>query len=145
MSDVIIGSREEFNLTEYLPEENDVADYEIAEKYLGFGNQIVIIKHGKKGSVAYGADKEAFKVDSYKIKLLKSFGGGDAYASAFIYGLLEGWSLSDSLRHGTAHAAMVVASHSCSEAMQDAVAIDAFIQEHAAEQVITPVEWKIVL
>jgi 5-dehydro-2-deoxygluconokinase len=33
MSDVIIGSREEFNLTEYLPEENDVADYEIAEKY----------------------------------------------------------------------------------------------------------------
>lgn len=93
MSDVIIGSREEFNLTEYLPEENDVADYEIAEKYLNYGNQIVIIKHGKKGSVAYGADKEAFKVDSYKIKLLKSFGGGDAYASAFIYGLLEGWSL----------------------------------------------------
>lgn len=58
MSDVIIGSREEFNLTEYLPEENDVADYEIAEKYLNYGNQIVIIKHGKKGSVAYGADKE---------------------------------------------------------------------------------------
>ena len=126
MSDVIIGSREEFNLTEYLPEENDVADYEIAEKYLNYGNQIVIIKHGKKGSV-------------------KSFGGGDAYASAFIYGLLEGWSLADSLRHGTAHAAMVVASHSCSEAMQDAPAIDAFIQEHAAEQVITPVEWKVVL
>lgn len=145
MSDVIIGSREEFNLTEYLPEENDVADYEIAEKYLNYGNQIVIIKHGKKGSVAYGANKEAFKVDSYKIKLLKSFGGGDAYASAFIYGLLEGWSLADSLRHGTAHAAMVVASHSCSEAMQDAPAIDAFIQEHAAEQVITPVEWKVVL
>lgn len=48
MSDVIIGSREEFNLTEYLPEENDVADYEIAEKYLNYGNQIVIIKHGKK-------------------------------------------------------------------------------------------------
>mgnify|MGYP005934048007 CR=1 FL=1 len=120
-------------------------NYEMAEKYLNYGNQIVIIKHGKKGSVAYGADKEAFKVDSYKIKLLKSFGGGDAYASAFIYGLLEGWSLADSLRHGTAHAAMVVASHSCSEAMQDAPAIDAFIQEHAAEQVITPVEWKVVL
>ena len=72
--------------------------------------------------------KEAFKVDSYKIKLLKSFGGGDAYASAFIYGLLEGWSLADSLRHGTAHAAMVVASHSCSEAMQDAPAIDALFK-----------------
>lgn len=144
MSDVIIGSREEFNLTEYLPEENDVADYEIAEKYLNYGNQIVIIKHGKKVSCSLYADKEAFKVGFYKIKLLKSFGGGDAYASAFIYGLLEGWSLADSFCHGTAHAAMVV-SHSCSEAMQDAPAIDAFIQEHAAEQVITPVEWKVVL
>lgn len=145
MSDIIIGSREEFNLTEYLEEDNSIADYELAEQYLGFGNKIVIIKHGKKGSVAYGADKEAFKVDSYKIKLLKSFGGGDAYASAFIYGLLEGWSLADSLRFGTAHAAMVVASHSCSEAMKSAEEIKAFIEEHHAEQVITPVEWQVKL
>lgn len=147
MSDVIIGSREEFELTEMLPKDSEaqVPDYEIAEKYIGFGNQIVIIKHGKKGSIGYSADKKAFKVDSYKIKLLKSFGGGDAYASAFIYGLLEGWGLDEALRHGTAHAAMVVASHSCSEAMQTAEAIDAFIEEHKAEQVITPVDWRTVL
>lgn len=145
MSDIIIGSREEFNLTEYLPEDNNVADHEIAEKYLNYGNQIVIIKHGKKGSVAYSKDKEAFKVDSYKVNLLKSFGGGDAYASAFIYGLLEGWSLADSLRFGTAHAAMVVASHSCSEAMKTAEEIDTFVKERTDEKVITPVDWKVVL
>lgn len=142
MSDIVIGSREEFELMENLPADHPVLDHELAEKYIGLGNQIVIIKHGKKGSIAYTADKEAFKVESYHIKLLKSFGGGDAYASAFIYGLLEGWSIDAALRYGTAHAAMVVASHSCSDAMQPVAAIDAFIEEHKAEQVITKLDWR---
>ena len=58
MSDIIIGSREEFELTEMLTEDNQVPNYEIAEKYMSFGNKIVIIKHGKKGSIAYSADKK---------------------------------------------------------------------------------------
>lgn len=142
MSDIIIGSREEFELTEMLPEDNSVKDHEIAEKYISFGNQIVIIKHGKKGSIAYSADQKSYRIDSFKIKLLKSFGGGDAYGSAFIYGLLEGWELAKALKYATAHAAMVVASHSCSDAMQSADAITAFIEEHKDEQVVTPVEWR---
>ncbi|MGL5270090.1 MAG: 5-dehydro-2-deoxygluconokinase [Selenomonadaceae bacterium] len=142
MSDIVIGSREEFELMENLPTENTVLDHELAEKYIAMGNQVVIIKHGKKGSIAYTADQQAFKVESYNIKLLKSFGGGDAYASAFIYGLLEGWRVDEALRYGTAHAAMVVASHSCSNAMQPVNAIDAFIKEHQAEQVITKLDWR---
>jgi len=142
MSDIVIGSREEFELMENLPAENKVLDHELAEKYIAMGNQVVIIKHGKKGSIAYTADKQAFKVESYNIKLLKSFGGGDAYASAFIYGLLEGWRVDEALKYGTAHAAMVVASHSCSNAMQPVEAIDAFIKEHQAEQVITKLDWR---
>lgn len=142
MSDIIIGSREEFELTEMLPENNAVQDYEIAEKYMAYGNKIVIIKHGKKGSISYSADKKAYKVDSFNIKLLKSFGGGDAYGSAFIYGLLEGWEIAEALRYATAHAAMVVASHSCSNAMQTADAIASFIAAHQSEQVITPIEWR---
>ncbi|WP_196594271.1 5-dehydro-2-deoxygluconokinase [Pectinatus sottacetonis] len=146
MSDVIMGSREEFDLTENLQYgHNKVADHEIADKYIRLGNKIVIIKHGKKGSVAYGADKKAYKVDSYKVKLLKSFGGGDAYGSAFIYGLLEHWELPQCLRCATAHAAMVVASHSCSEAMQDIKSIYKFINERKDEQVIIPVDWKVIL
>lgn len=142
MSDIIIGSREEFELTEMLPENSGVRDHEIAEKYMAYGSKIVIIKHGKKGSIAYSTGKKAFKVDSYNIKLLKSFGGGDAYGSAFIYGLLEGWELPEALRFATAHAAMVVASHSCSNAMRTADAIAAFIKEHKTEQVITPIDWR---
>ncbi len=146
MSDVVIGSRDEVNLTELLDEEaTEPADHVLAEKYIAQGNKIVIIKHGKKGSIAYTSDKKAYKVESYHIKLLKSFGGGDAYGSAFVYGLLAGWDVPDALQHGTAHAAMVVASHSCSDAMQTVEQIDAFMKEHAAERVITEIDWEAVL
>ena len=146
MADVIIGSRDEVNLTEGLDEEaTEPADYVIAEKYIEQGAKIVIIKHGKKGSIAYTADKKAYKVESYHIKLLKSFGGGDAYGSAFVYGLLAGWTVPQALQHGTAHAAMVVASHSCSDAMQTVEQIDAFMQEHKDEKVITELDWEAAL
>ncbi len=146
MSDVVIGSRDEVNLTELLDEEaTEPADHVLAEKYIAQGNKIVIIKHGKKGSIAYTSDKKAYKVESYHIKLLKSFGGGDAYGSAFVYGLLAGWDVPDALQHGTAHAAMVVASHSCSDAMQTVEQIDAFMKEHASEKVITEIDWEAVL
>jgi 5-dehydro-2-deoxygluconokinase len=146
MADVIIGSRDEINLTEGYDEvATEPADHLIADKYIAQGTKIVVIKHGKAGSIAYTADKKAYKVSSYNIKLLKSFGGGDAYGSAFVYGLLEGWSVVDSLQHGTAHAAMVVASHSCSNAMQTVEQIDAFMAEHKDEKVITEIAWEATL
>ncbi|MCH4178756.1 MAG: 5-dehydro-2-deoxygluconokinase [Megasphaera sp.] len=142
MSDVVIGSREEVDLTENIPEDSGIPDHELAEKYMAEGNKIVIIKHGKKGSIAYTADKHAYKVESYHIKLLKSFGGGDAYGSAFVYGLLSGWEVPKALQYGTAHAAMVVASHSCSDAMQTVDQINSFMEEHKAEKVITELDWR---
>ncbi len=144
MSDVVIGSREEFNLTENLPEEakTQPEDFALAEKYIAAGSKIVIIKHGKAGSIAYTAEKKAYKVSSYHIKLLKSFGGGDAYGSAFIYGLLAGWEVAEALEYATAHAAMVVASHSCSDAMQTVGQIAEFIKKHGAEKVVHPMRWE---
>ena len=50
----------------------------------------------------------------FPVKALKGFGGGDGYAAAFLYGLLEGKELLDCLEMGSAEAAMLVASHACS-------------------------------
>lgn len=144
MSDIIIGSREEFDLTEMLDDTNTVKDFEIADKYLNYGNKIVIIKHGKKGSIAYCEGENAYKVDSFSVQLLKSFGGGDAYASAFIYGILEEWDIERALEFGTASAAMVVSSHSCSGAMPKVEDIKEFI-ESKNEKVITKVDWRTIV
>lgn len=131
-SDIILGSREEYDLMESViaPGSSDQAT---ADRWLAYGNKIIVIKHGKEGSVAYTHTGGVYKVKPFPVKLLKSFGGGDAYASAFLYGLMEGWEVIDCLEFGSASAAMLVASHSCSDAMPGSEAILEFIQKAKAE------------
>lgn len=131
-SDIIIGSREEFDLTEGLMT-SDSTDSETAKRWLDYGNKIVVIKHGKEGSTAYTQDGNNYNIKPFPVKLLKSFGGGDAYASAFLYGLLEGWEIIDALEFGSASAAMLVASHSCSQDMPSVEEIKQFIKEKKEE------------
>ncbi|ACD24006.1 5-dehydro-2-deoxygluconokinase [Clostridium botulinum] len=128
-SDIVMGSREEFDLMESLIVKEKSTDEESAKRWLGFGNKIVVIKHGKEGSTAYTNDRKSYKIKPFPVKLLKSFGGGDAYASAFIYGILEEWDIMDALEFGSASAAMLVASHSCSEDMPTVKEINEFIKE----------------
>ena len=132
-SDIIMGSREEFDLMENLIVDGSSSDEETAKRWFDYGNKIVVIKHGKDGSTAYANDGKSFKIKSFPVKLLKSFGGGDAYGSAFMYGLLENWDLIDALELGSASAAMGVASHSSSKDMPTLEAIKAFIKEKKDE------------
>lgn len=127
-SDIILGSREEFDLTEAL-EGVCSSDEDSAARWFGYGNRIVIIKHGKEGSVAYLSDGSAYKVKPFPVKMLKGFGGGDGYASAFIYSLLQGRSVPEALEFATASASMLVSAHSCSAAMPSAQAVREFIDK----------------
>lgn len=133
MSDIIIGSREEFDLMEALVDPENTSDQVTADRWFGYNSKIVVIKHGKDGSFGYTSGDEAYKVSSFPVKLLKSFGGGDAYASAFLYGLLEGWDVGRSLELGSASAAMLVASHSCSDAMPSAEKVKEFMDKAKSE------------
>ncbi len=127
-ADVILASREEVDLTEALIEvgrdDRQSADYWHAQ-----GVKILVIKHGKEGSTAYTDDGNSYSIKPFPVKLLKSFGGGDGYASAFLYGLFEGWDIMDALEFGSASAAMLVASHACSEDMPDVESVKKFIKE----------------
>ena len=69
----------------------------------------------------------------FPVKLVKSFGGGDAYAAAFLYGLMEGWDIIDCLEFGSGAASMLVASHSCSEAMPHVEEVKEFIRKEKEE------------
>ena len=127
-SDIVIGSREEFDLTGRIIGLDKEDDIKVARFWHDKGNKLVIIKHGKEGSVAYSADGTRYQVKPFPVKLLKSFGGGDGYASALFYGLLEGWSLDKALEFGSAEAAMLVAAHSCSAAMPGSQAVTDFVE-----------------
>lgn len=128
-SDIIMGSREEFDLMQRLIAPQGEDDAAIAKRFLDYGNQIIVIKHGKEGSTAYTKDGLNYSIKPFPVTLHKSFGGGDGYASAFLYGLMEGWEIIDALEFGSAEAAMLVAAPSCSDSMPSAEAVTAFIKE----------------
>lgn len=74
-------------------------------------------KHGKSGSTAYTGDGKSYSIRPFPVEALKGFGGGDGYASSFLYGLFQGYEIMDCLELGSASASMLVASHGCSADM----------------------------
>ena len=131
-ADIILGSREEYDLTEKFIKVG-MTDKETAAYWHSQNAKIVIIKHGKEGSTAYTNDGESFSIKPFPVKLLKSFGGGDGYASAFLYGIFEGWEIIAALEFGSAAAAMLVASHACSQDMPSVDAVKEFIKKEKEE------------
>ena len=131
-ADVILGSREEYDLTEKLIEQGR-DDLQTAAYWHAQNAKIVIIKHGKEGSTAYTNDGKSYSIKPFPVKLLKSFGGGDGYASAFLYGLFEGWDIMDCLEFGSASASLLVASHACSEDMPSVEQVKEFIKKEKEE------------
>ena len=130
-ADIVLGSREEFDLMERLtglPGTDEAsADYWLARR-----PRLLVIKHGKEGSRAYTGE-EAWLVKPFPVAAMKGFGGGDGYASALLSGLMTGRPLEEALEMGSASAAMLVASHACSRDMPTETQLQDFIAREKAE------------
>lgn len=133
-SDVIIGTREEFDMMEKLIADGSSNDESTAKKWFSHHAKIVVIKHGGDGSIAYTPDGQSYRGGIFKTKVLKTFGAGDSYASAFIYGLMNNMSIEEAMRFGSASASIVISKHSSSDAMPTVKEIKDFINETKVEQ-----------
>ena len=131
-ADIIMGSREEFNLTEKLIKPN-MTDEETASLWQSYNAKIVVIKHGMKGSTAYTCDGQKFSIKPFPVEARKNFGGGDGYASGFLYGLYEGWEIIDCLEFGSAEASMMVLSNNCSDSLPNEKEVLEFIKNKKEE------------
>ncbi|MBR6184954.1 MAG: 5-dehydro-2-deoxygluconokinase [Clostridia bacterium] len=136
-ADIVLGSREEFDLMERLVG-LDGTDEASAAWWLTQKPRILVIKHGKEGSRCYTREG-AYQVRPFPVNAMKGFGGGDGYASAFLHGLMSGKALPEALEMGSASAAMLVASHACSRDMPTENALMQFIREKKTqcENVVT--------
>lgn len=131
-ADMIIGSREEFTLTEKFVLPGNEDDAVSCDYWFKQGAKAVIIKHGKEGSYGYFSNGESYVVKAFPVKMLKGFGGGDGYASAFFAGMFKGLPYKKCLSLGSACAAMQVASESCADAAPNWEALTAFEEEKIA-------------
>lgn len=127
-ADIIMDSREEFDLTEKLIQPGMI-DEESAAFWQSYRARIVVIKHGMKGSAAYTCDGQKYSIKPFPVDARKGFGGGDGYGSGFLYGLYQGWEMIDCLEFGSAEASMMVRSNNCSDSLPGPDAVHAFIKE----------------
>lgn len=127
-ADIIMGSREEYDLTQaiFAPQ---MSDEQTAKYWFSKRAKIVIIKHGKKGSTAHTFDGRKYNIKPFPVTAFKSFGGGDGYGSAFLYGLFDGKEIMDCLELGSASASMLVSAHGCSEFMPTVEELEKFIAD----------------
>lgn len=127
-ADIIMGSREEFDLTERLIRPG-MTDEESAIYWQNHNARIIVIKHGMKGSTAYTCDDKSFSIKPFPVNARKGFGGGDGYGSGFLYGLYQGWDVQDCLEFGSAEASMMVSSNNCSDSLPNPEQVKVFIKE----------------
>jgi 5-dehydro-2-deoxygluconokinase len=126
--DVILGTREEFDMMERF-EGTANNDQTTASKWFGCNAKLVVIKHGKDGSIAYTKDGASHKGSVFPAKVIKTFGAGDSYAAGFLYGLMQGWEVADCMAFGGAAASIVISSHSCSDAMPTADQVQSYMEQ----------------
>ncbi len=129
--DVILGNREEFNAVELLsmPENRD--NRRSAAAFLAKGAELVIIKDGSNGSIAYRKDGVVVERGVIPVPIRKTFGSGDAYASGLLFGLFRDMDLEDAMELGTACAAIVLTGAiSCADAMPSFSQARQYLKEH---------------
>ncbi|WP_410515135.1 5-dehydro-2-deoxygluconokinase [Paenibacillus sp. BR2-3] len=125
-SDIVIGTRDEFDRMENRKGLNEQTVHYLFQH----SPELIVIKHGVKGSYAYTKSGESFKSRAYMTQVLKTFGAGDSYASAFLYALFQGKEIETALKYGSASASIVVSKHSSSEAMPTVAQIEELIASH---------------
>ena len=96
---------------------------------LAIGIQALIIKRGARGSTVFRSDSPPADVAPFPIKVLNVLGAGDAFASGFLYGFLQGWPLERAARMGNACGAIVVTRHGCANFMPTLDEVAAFVAE----------------
>ncbi|MBF7029959.1 5-dehydro-2-deoxygluconokinase [Staphylococcus kloosii] len=129
-ADIVIGTRDEFDMITHYQALDDI---DIANELLKYSAELVVIKRGVQGSHAYTQSGEVFEGQAFKAKVIKTFGAGDSYAAAFLYALSQNRDIPTALQYGAASAAIVVSSHSSSEAMPTVNDIEALIASQSNE------------
>ncbi len=103
---------------------------ESIQKIMALGIEALIVKRGDKGSTVFLKNGEVIDVPGFKVDVMNVLGAGDAFASGFIYGYLNGWDWYKCCRMGNACGAILVTKPGCSNFNPTLDEVNAFIEEN---------------
>lgn len=124
LCDIVVGNDQEFAVMA-----GGVDGYSCAKGLAASTAQIVIYKMGEKGSITLSGGA-AFETGIFPVTALKPTGAGDAFMAGFVTSLADGASLENSVKKGSAAAAIVVTRVGCAPAMPTSVELEDFIASH---------------
>jgi 5-dehydro-2-deoxygluconokinase len=101
-----------------------------AASLVALGLDALILKRGGDGAVVVRKGQAPVPVAAFPIEVLNVLGAGDAFASGFLYGMLQGWPLERAVRMGCATGAIVVTRHGCANFMPTLPEVDEFVASH---------------
>ncbi|MCC5927790.1 MAG: 5-dehydro-2-deoxygluconokinase [Cyclobacteriaceae bacterium] len=99
------------------------------QSILQLGVENLIVKRGSAGATWFDNKGNSQDVPGFPVEVLNVLGAGDAFASGFIYGYLNGWDLYKSCRMGNASGAQVVLQPGCANFMPTLEESMAFIEK----------------
>jgi 5-dehydro-2-deoxygluconokinase len=100
------------------------------QEILNSGVETLLVKKGSSGVEIHEKGKTPVLVPGFPVKPLNVLGAGDAFASGFIYGYLQGWDLYKACRMGNASGAQVVLQPGCANFMPTLAESEEFIKNH---------------
>lgn len=130
LCDVLIGTREEFDVLEGVDLPGNKDDEVTAKFWLDQSPSLVIVKRGREGSIAYLENGEQYVGEVFPVDALKTQGAGDSFAGGVISTMIKGKDVVTAMRYGAGAAAIVVQENSCSEAMPTEEEIHTFIDNY---------------
>jgi 5-dehydro-2-deoxygluconokinase len=145
--DIVIGTEDEINavmLTD--PSQINLTHSQVSDArvsgdihvairtLLGLGPQVLVQKRGADGATVHLRSDEPLptqiEVPGFPVEVQNILGAGDAFASGFLYGLVNGWDWYKSTRLGNACGAIVVTKHGCANFMPTNDEVMTFVQQH---------------
>jgi ribokinase len=100
------------------------ADYERgAEALLDTGAQIVCVTLGERGCYVASRTGISQLIDAYPTKVMDTTGAGDAFAAGFLYGLLQGKSITECGKLGNLVASFCIREYGCRKGLPDKTAL----------------------
>src|SRR5437764_8960152 len=145
--DIVVGTDDEINATmltdtsQISLTHSQVSDARVSgdinaaiQALLGLGPRVLAHKRGAAGSTVHlqsnGNVATQIEVPGFPVKVENILGAGDAFASGFLYGFVNGWDWYKAARLGNACGAILVTKHGCANFMPTYEEVMAFIKNH---------------
>ena len=100
LSDYVVASEEFSNDLSW-----DLSEKKLQQVRSKIGIDVLTITQGKQGSIT-ASDNQYFHVPAFGTTVIDTTGAGDVFHGGYIYGLLQGWNLKDTVMFASAVAAL---------------------------------------